>query len=296
MTADLLLGAHVSSAGGVSRAPARGAKIGASVIQIFTKPVHRWAEPPLSRAEARAFRSERDAAGVRVAGSHDAYLINLATADRALFRRSLASFRHELRRAAALGLDFVVTHPGNATAGDRESALARNADAIAEALEAVPGAFRVLLEGTAGQGTALGASFEELRRFLDRIPSRVQDRVGLCLDTAHLWAAGYDLVDHFDDVFAEVDSTIGLDRVGLLHLNDSKGELGSRLDRHEHIGKGALGDRPFRRILTDPRFAAVPKVLETPKGDDPVRWDRRNLRRLRSFAGDLARSGRAMED
>ena len=258
MNGDLLLGAHVSSAGGVSRAPARGAEIGAAVIQIFTKPVHRWAEPPLAPAEARAFRSERQAARLRVAGSHDSYLINLASADRALFRRSVESFRHELRRAAALELDFVVTHPGNATAGDRESALERNADAIAETLAAVPGAFRLLLEGTAGQGSALGASF--------------------------------------DEVFAELDATTGPGRLGLLHLNDSKARLGSHLDRHEHIGKGALGDRPFRRILTDPRFAAVPKVLETPKGDDPVRWDRRNLRRLRSFAADLARSGRAMED
>lgn len=299
MSHDWLLGAHVSSAGGVSRAPARGAEIGATVIQIFTKSVHRWAEPSLSSAEARAFRAEREAAALRVAGSHDSYLINLASADRALFRRSLASFRHELRRAAALGLDFVVTHPGNATAGDRESALARNTDAISQALAAVPGPFRVLVEGTAGQGSVLGATFEELGRLLQRVPSDLQDRVGLCLDTAHLWAAGYDLVDRFDDVFAELEATIGPGRLGLLHLNDSKARLGSHLDRHEHIGKGALGDEPFRRIMADPGFAAVPKVLETPKGDDAVRWDRRNLRRLRSFAAaraDLARRRGTMED
>lgn len=294
MARDLLLGAHVSSAGGVSRAPARGAELGATVIQLFTKPVHRWAEPPLAPDEAAAFRRERTAAGLVVAGAHDSYLINLATSDPALRRRSRASFEAELRRAADLGLDFVVTHPGNATDGERDSAIARNAEAIAEALAAVPGSFRVLLEGTAGQGSALGATFEELARLLDAIPAERAPRVGVCLDTAHLWAAGYDLVDAFEGVFRAFDESVGLGRLGLLHLNDSRGRRGSRLDRHEHIGRGALGDAPFRRIMNDPRFAGVPKVLETPKGDDPTRWDRRNLRRLRSLVDGRpgARRGR----
>lgn len=267
----------------MSRAPARAAAVGASVLQLFTKPVHRWAEPTLSPDQARAFRGERAAAGLVVAGAHDAYLINLATPDRALFRRSRASFEAELRRVAALGLDFVVTHPGNATGGDREDALRRNADAIVESMTRVPGDYRVLLEGTAGQGTALGARFEELARMLEAVPGDLAARVGVCLDTAHLWAAGYDLVKRYEGVLEAFDAVVGLPRLGLLHLNDSKAKLGGRLDRHEHIGKGALGDGPFRRILNDPRLAGVPKVIETPKGDDPVRWDRRNLRRLRSF-------------
>lgn len=254
------------------------------MIQLFTKPIHRWAEPTLARAESRAFLRERLAAGLRVAGSHDSYLINLASGDRSLFRRSLASFRKELRRAAQLELDFVVTHPGNATTGARDDALARNADAIAEALAQVPGRYRLLLEGTAGQGTALGATFDELARFLDRIPESLRPRVAVCLDTAHLWAAGYDLVRAFDDVLAQLDATLGLSRLGLLHLNDSRAALGSRLDRHQHIGMGTLGDGPFRRIMTDARLTAVPKVIETPKEDEAVRWDRRNLRRLRRFA------------
>ena len=293
-----LLGAHVSTAGGVWRAPARAAELGASALQCFTKPVHRWAEPRLSADECAAFRREREAAGVRVAGSHDAYLINLATGDRSLFRRSLDAFRRELERATRLGLDFVVTHPGHATDGDRAAALRRNAAAIAEALAAVPGPVRVLVEGTAGQGSALGHTFEELAALLDAIPAPERDRVGVCLDTAHLWAAGYDLVHRFDEVFEAFDSLLGLDRLGALHLNDSRSARGGRRDRHEHIGRGALGDLPFRRIMTDPRFDAVPKLIETPKGDDPARWDRRNLARLRSFwaQGRRARAGERPED
>lgn len=267
----------------MSRAPARAAELGATAIQLFTKPVHRWAEPPLSREECLAFRRECHAAGVLVAGSHDSYLINLATPDRGLFDRSLTSFQQELRRATALGLDFVVTHPGNATYGDRDRGLRRNARAVTEALAEAPGSFRVLLEGTAGQGTAMGHTFEELALLIEEVPETLRPRVGICLDTAHLYAAGYDLVRQFDEVFDAFDAVVGFARLGLLHLNDSKAPLGSRVDRHEHIGKGTLGDAPFRRIMSDRRFATVPKVLETPKGDHAARWDRRNLRRLRSF-------------
>ncbi len=177
-----------------------------------------------------------------------------------------------------------MTHPGNATDGDREAGLARNARALAEALETVPGSFRVLLEGTAGQGSALGHTFEEIALLIEEIPEAVRPRLGVCLDTAHLHAAGYDLVGSFEEVFAAFDALVGLERLGLFHLNDSRAALGRRVDRHEHIGKGTLGEAPFRRIMTDPSFAAVPKVLETPKEEDAVRWDRRNLRKLRSFA------------
>lgn len=276
-----LLGAHVSSAGGVQLAPARGAEIGADVIQVFTKQVNRWAERDIDRETAAAFRRATAEHSIAVAGSHDSYLINLASPNGRLRERSYRSFCRELKRCRALELDFLVTHPGNATDGDRAAGLRRNAEAIRRALESVGGDTRVLVEGTAGQGTALGSSFEELAELLERIGPRLQHRLGVCLDTAHLFAAGYDLAGAYDYVIGELNRIVGLERVLLFHLNDSKTRLGSRVDRHEQIAKGHLGPGPFRAIMRDDRFRLVPKVIETPKGDDPVRADRRNLSYLR---------------
>jgi deoxyribonuclease-4 len=278
-----LLGAHVSTAGGVERAPARGAEIGADVIQIFTKQVNRWAERDIDWETAAAFRRSLSEHSIAVAGSHDSYLINLASPDAGLRERSYRSFCRELERCRDLELDFLVTHPGNATDGDRAAGLRRNAEAIRRALKAVGGPTRVLIEATGGQGTALGSSFEELAELLERIGA-LQDRLGVCLDTAHLFAAGYDLAGGYEAVVGELDRVVGLERVHLLHLNDSKTPLGSRVDRHEQIGKGHLGPAPFRHIMRDDRFRRVPKVIETPKGDDPVRTDRRNLSYLRRCA------------
>jgi deoxyribonuclease-4 len=276
-----LLGAHVSTAGGVEHAPARGAEIGADVIQIFTKQANRWAERDIDRETAAAFRRALEEHSIAVAGSHDSYLINLASPNGRLRERSYRSFCRELERCRALELDFLVTHPGNATDGDRAAGLRRNAEAIRRALGAVGGPTRVLIEATAGQGTALGSSFEELAKLLERIGARFQDRLGVCLDTAHLFAAGYDLSGAYEAVVGDLDRVVGLGRVHLLHLNDSKMPLGSRVDRHEGIGKGHLGPPAFRRIMRDDRLRLVPKVIETPKGDDPVRTDRRNLSYLR---------------
>ncbi len=276
-----LLGAHVSTAGGVEHAPARGAEIGADVIQIFTKQVNRWAERDIDRETAAAFRRALEEHSIAVAGSHDSYLINLASPNGRLRERSYRSFCSELERCRALELDFLVTHPGNATDGDRAAGLRRNAEAIRRALGAVGGPTRVLIEATAGQGTALGSSFEELAKLLERIGVRFQDRLGVCLDTAHLFAAGYDLAGAYETVIGDLDRVVGLERVHLLHLNDSKTPLGSRVDRHERIGKGYLGPAAFRHIMRDDRFRLVPKVIETPKGDDPIRSDRRNLSYLR---------------
>ncbi|MGH7477505.1 MAG: deoxyribonuclease IV [Longimicrobiales bacterium] len=282
------LGAHVSAAGGVHQAPGRAAQLGSVVLQLFTKQPNRWAERELDAATIDAWHAAIDQHGIRTTAAHDSYLINLGSPDATLFARSRAAFQRELERCAALDIEFLVTHPGNATDGDRERALRANADAIAEALDAVPARTAVLLEITAGAGAALGASFAELARMLDRIGHARSNRTGVCLDTCHLFAAGYDIVHAYDAVFADCERTLGTDRVRLFHLNDSLAPLGSRRDRHAHIGFGQLGDAPFRRILTDPRFVAVPKLIETPKDDDALIADRRNLERLRSLRSDVA--------
>ena len=283
------LGAHVSAAGGVERAPARAAEIESACLQLFTKQPSRWAEPAVDDEQAAAFGHEREAHGIRVAGAHDSYLINLASPDRALWERSAGCFEGELRRCTKLGLDFVVTHPGNATDGDAQSGLARNAEGIERALRAVEGETSVLLEITAGSGTSVGDTFERLAAIVDGVAREVRHRVGVCFDTCHAWAAGYDLVDDWEGVWSNFDDVLGLDRLGLFHLNDSKHPLGSRKDRHEHLGEGGLGPEPFRRLVLDDRFRRVPKLLETPKENDPVGCDLRNLELLRAFrreAGD----------
>lgn len=276
------IGAHVSVAGGTFNAPGRAVEVGARVIQIFTKQASRWAEREVAAEEASAFRAASDAAGITCAASHDSYLINLASPDAALFRRSLESFTAELRRSEALGLDFLVSHPGNATDGDPVRGLRQNADAIARALDHVPGRVRVLLEGTAGSGTALGARFEELGELVRRVGERHPERVGICLDTCHLWSAGYDL-RQIDDVLAALDRAVGLRHFRFLHLNDSATPFGSRRDRHADIGHGSIGDGPFRLLMRHPDLHRVPKVIETPKGDDAVAADRANLARLRGY-------------
>lgn len=278
------LGAHVSTAGGVANAPGRALEIGALNLQLFTKQPNRWAEPVVEPPTADAFLEARSGAGLRVAGAHDSYLINLSTPDAPLFERSVTAFTKELVRCAALALDFLVTHPGNATDGDMESGYARNAEGVTRALEAVAdGRTRVLLEITAGTGTTVGATLEGLAAILGQIPEPQRSRVGICFDTCHAYSAGYDLVGDYDGVWARFGSLLGLDRLGLFHLNDSKYPFRSRKDRHEMIGEGSLGPEPFRRIVTDPRFADIPKVLETPKGDDGVTNDRINLALLRRF-------------
>lgn len=276
------LGAHVSIAGGTKMAPPRAAAIGATAMQIFTKQANRWAERECDEAESSTFREGMALTQVRTTCAHDSYLINLASPDDSLRAKSLLSFQAELRRCHALGLDFLVSHPGNYM-DERESGLARNAESITRGLESESGDTILLLEATAGSGTVLGATFEELARLIDAIPEPHRSRVGVCLDTAHIFAAGYDIVHDYDGVFSRFDDIVGLDRLRMMHLNDSKVPFGSRRDRHELIGEGAIGEGPFRRIMNDPRLATVPKVLETPKLDDPEATDLRMLARLRSY-------------
>jgi len=214
---------------------------------------------------------------------HDSYLINLASPDPVLSSRSEAAFVAELRRCEAFGIPLLVSHPGNYL-DDRNAGLARNAAAYTRSLRAVPGRVVVLLETTAGCGTSLGSNFEELALLRDLIGDDVRHLVAFCADTCHLYSAGYDLVGDYDGVWRRWDEILGLENLRCLHLNDSKTPFASCRDRHELIGEGSLGPGPFRRIMTDPLLTHAIKILETPKGDDQVKADRRMLRRLRSYA------------
>ena len=278
-----LLGAHVSAAGGTPQAPVRAKALDATALQLFTKQGNRWAERICEDEECTAFREAVRGTDVAVTVSHDSYLINLASPDPVLRARSLESFVSELERCRALGVRYLVSHPGNFM-DERAAGLARNADAISEGLARAPGETILCLETTAGAGTVLGASFEELAALIAGIDPSVRHRVGVCLDTCHVYSAGYDLVQDYDGVWARFEDTIGRDRLRVLHLNDSKMPFASKRDRHELIGEGTLGPAPFRRIMTDERLFGTPKIIETPKGDDHTATDRRMLDLLRSYA------------
>ncbi len=277
------LGAHVSTVGGVAQAPARADLIGATAMQIFTKTPNQWKEPIINEVTASAFRAALATSGVQFTNSHDSYLINLASPDPTIRDRSIDSFSREVERCNILHLDALVSHPGNFI-NDRASGIARNADGITQALEKHSGPTRLLMEGTAGQGTVIGSTFEELADLLNQVPAALRARIGICLDTCHLYSAGYDLVNDFAGVWTRFDDILGLDRLGCLHLNDSKTPFGSHKDRHELIGDGSIGKGPFANIINEARLGHVPKVLETPKGDDMVTNDRKMLRMLRGFA------------
>ena len=277
------LGAHVSVQGGVDKAPVRGKAIGATAIQVFTKTPNQWREPAVPVESYAAFRRECDRLQLSSIVAHDSYLINLASPDRTLRRRSERAFQAELRRCESFSIPYLVSHPGNYME-DRNAGIERNAAAYTRCLRAVPGSVVVLLETTAGCGTALGSTFEELALLHGLIEDDVRHRVAFCADTCHLYSAGYDLVREYEAVWRQWDRILGLDRLRCLHLNDSKTGFASACDRHELIGEGSLGPVPFRRIMTDPRLDHVIKILETPKGDDQVTADRKMLRRLRRYA------------
>jgi deoxyribonuclease-4 len=277
-----MLGAHVSIAGGTHQAPERARAIGATAMQIFTKMANRWAERVCADEECQSFRAALGATQVRETIAHDSYLINLASPDATLRQRSIESFVAELQRCEALGLTYLVSHPGNYI-DDRASGIRRNADGIAEALERVPGRTVLCMEITSGSGTAIGSTFEDLAELIDGVPAPLRDRVGICVDTCHAYSAGYDLVNAYDDVWNRFDDVIGLSRLKVMHLNDSKTPFNSKRDRHELIGEGSLGEVAFRQVMNDPRLARIAKVLETPKGNDPTATDAKMLARLRSY-------------
>jgi deoxyribonuclease IV len=285
------LGAHMSVAGGLPRAVERAVVHRCDALQVFAKNASQWRGRIIPPEEIREFRAKVKAAGIWPVVSHASYLINLASTNCALRRQSIAAMADELDRAEALGLLGVVLHPGCYTAGNEADGLSLIADALLGLLrDRRRGKTMVLLEQTAGQGTALGAPFEQLASIIARMEDHV--RVGVCLDTCHLLAAGYDIVspEGYAATFKQFGRVVGFDRLRAFHVNDSKRPLGSRVDRHEHIGQGHLGLEPFRRLVNDRRFRALPMLLETPKGEgkasgpiavDPM--DEQNLNALRSL-------------
>ena len=286
----LRIGAHMSVAGGVSKAVDRAVAHGCEALQIFSKNANQWRGKPLDPAEVRAFRTRIDQTGIRPVVSHASYLINLATTFPVLREQSLAAFVDELDRADALGLLGVVIHPGTCTAGTEDDALRLIAEAIRAAFKARPRRkTMVILEHTAGQGRTLGHRFEHLATIIGHLNGSA--RVGVCLDTCHLVASGYDIVSEagYRDTFDAFDRIVGFDRLKVIHGNDSKKPCGSRVDRHEHIGRGCLGEAPFRRLLHDKRFAGLPILIETEKATASERpgtivadpFDMKNLETLR---------------
>ena len=280
----------MSVAGGVSKAVDRAVIHGCESLQIFSKNANRWHAAPLDRGEIRRFRRRIDDTGIAPAVSHASYLINLATTYDPLRSQSIDAFIDELDRAHALGLLGVVIHPGTCTAGTEDDALRLVADAVRIAFKARPRRrTMVLFEHTAGQGRTLGYRFEHLAAIIDHLDG--SPRAGVCLDTCHLVASGYDIVTDagYDATFYDFDRLIGLDRLRVVHANDSKRPCGSRIDRHEHIGDGCLGLDPFRRLLHDPRLAGLPMLIETEKSTDCSKphlviadpLDMRNLETLR---------------
>jgi len=280
-----ILGAHMSIAGGVHLAVERGAKVGCDAVQLFTKSSNQWRAKPLDDQEVLAFRQSQIELGISPVVAHGCYLVNLASPDRDLYEKSTAALGEELDRCEALGIPYLVTHPGSHVGSGEEAGILRVASALDRLLAARPRhRVKVLLETTAGQGHSVGHRFEHLRGIRERLASA--DRVGVCIDTCHIFAAGYDLRTErgYHAVMEEFDRVVGLATVQAFHLNDCKKDLGCRVDRHEHIGKGFLGKAAFRWLMNDARFDGIPMLLETPKGDDCAE-DRINLAVLRGLVG-----------
>ena len=277
------LGAHESISGGLYKAFDRARSVGCETLQIFVKSNRSWAVKPLTEEDIARFKAKAEETGIQPVVAHTSYLLNLGTPDDTLWKRSRDTLIVELERCEALGVPYLVLHPGSHVGTGEEAGLAQVVQALGEVHAATPGyRAQILLETTAGQGTNLGYRFEHLGWLLEHTPTG--ERLGVCLDTCHVFAAGYELrtLEGYAATLESFDRAVGLGRLKALHLNDSKGDLGSRKDRHEHIGKGHIGLEGFRHVLNDSRLANLPGLLETPKSDD---WheDRENLAVLRSL-------------
>ena len=279
----LSLGAHMSAAGGVDLAIVRAAELNMDSCQLFTKNANQWAAKPLDPAVVERFHEQKATAGVTNLVAHDSYLINVASPDPANWEKSRNALLIELQRCDLLGVPYLVSHPGAHMNSDLDEAIARVAEAINRINEDRPdGDTTLLIETTAGQGTTLGRSFEEIAAIIDQVEDKA--RIGVCFDTCHVFVAGYDIRDaeSYSATMQQFDDIVGLEWLKVLHLNDAKKGLGSKLDRHAHIGEGELGLEAFRLLMNDPRFEGTPGVLETPKGDNNEE-DARNMATLRGL-------------
>jgi deoxyribonuclease-4 len=273
----------MSIAGGIAKSFTRGEQVGCEAMQIFSKNDRQWKAKPYTPDDVAAFKAEQARTGIGPVIVHCSYLVNLAAAADELWEKSIAAFTDELERCALLGIPAIVVHPGAHTGSGEENGLRREADALNRLFDAGIGAgVTVLLENTAGQGTALGWRFEHLARLLELVERR--ERLGVCLDTCHLLAAGYDIrtADTYAATMNEFARVVGLEQLKAWHLNDSQKDLGSRVDRHTHIGEGCIGLEAFRLLVNDPRFVDLPMIIETPKGKDMAE-DVENLARLRAL-------------
>jgi deoxyribonuclease-4 len=278
-----LLGAHMSIAGGVDKSLLLGKTVDCDAIQIFTKSSRQWAAKPYTKEEIELFGLNRKETGITTIIAHDSYLLNLGSPDEALRKRSVAAFIDELERCEILGVSNLVAHPGSHVGAGEKEGIKTISRSLDEVHQACPGYKpKVTLEITAGQGSNLGYRFEQIAKILDA--TKENDRLRVCFDTEHAFAAGYDIrtKEGYERTFMEFDEEIGIDRLAAFHLNDSKKEFNSRVDRHEHIGKGHIGVEAFRFLLNDKRFWGLPMCLETPKGPD-LKEDKENLDLLRSL-------------
>ena len=283
MKTTQLLGAHTSIAGGVSKAVDLAEKLGFTAMQIFTKNNNRWATKPLEETEIIAFNEKLKRSKIKFVVAHDSYLINLCAKDKTILQKSREAFVDELYRCEQLEIPYLNFHPGAHGGQGEETGIEIIAESINIAHSQTAG-FKVssMLELTAGQGTALGYTFEQIAKIIEKVEDK--ERMSVCIDTAHIFAAGYDIrtPESYAKVMTDFDSTIGLSKLKCFHLNDSKKELGSRVDRHEHIGKGFIGLGGFANIMNDERLFEIPKILETPKGKEQ-KEDIKNLNVLKSL-------------
>lgn len=276
-------GAHMSIGGGVAHAFARGESIQLEAMQIFLKSERQWKAKALTEEDVAAYQAEQQRTGIHPVIVHDSYLINMASPKDDLWEKSIAAFAEELERCHRLNIPYIVTHPGAHTGSGEETGLLREAEALNRLLnEGVGGDTMILLETTAGQGSALGWRFEHLARLIELVQH--EERLGVCVDTCHIFTAGYDIrtPEAYAATMQAFDAIIGLERIKAFHLNDTDKAFGSRRDHHAHIGQGNIGLEAFRQIVNDPHFAHLPMIIETPKGKE-LTEDVENLALLRSL-------------
>jgi deoxyribonuclease-4 len=279
----ILLGAHMSIAGGVHCAVERAVSIGCTTMQMFVKNNNQWRGKELTAEDISTYKKLLRESSIGPVVVHDTYLINLCATDKEILLKSREALKDELDRCETLGVEYLNFHPGSHMGAGEEEGIKRIAESLNLIHEQTAG-YRVksVIETTAGQGTAIGYRFEHLRQIIDRVEQK--ERMAVCVDTCHVFAAGYDIVTEngYEQTFKEFDSVIGLHRLVAFHVNDAKRERGSRIDRHEHIGKGTIGKAGFRLLMNDDRFKAIPKILETPK-EPEMKEDVENMKVLRSL-------------